>query len=223
MRHGEQVVSRWVTDSGALGLGNADPNEARTALERLGLGRFGGEGEGIVRLEARAGKNGMLWLGTTRELGPEPATWRAGLAAEPHPGPRDGVGAKRADRALLDRALALAVARGWNETLLVDAEGFAVEGARSNLIVALATGRLVTPPLRRGAVRGVARSILLDALPELEQADLAAEELGRADELIAVNSVRGARAIVSLGERPIGDGTTGPWAAQLSLLLDSNA
>lgn len=192
-------------------------------MERLGSGRFGDEGEGVVRLEARAGGGSMLWIGATRELGPEPPIWRAVLAEEPHPGPRDEVGAKRADREVLDRARVLATARGWNETLLLDADGFAVEGARTNLIVALPTGRLVTPPLRRGAVRGVARSILLDALPELEQADLVGRELALADELIAVNAVRGACAIVSLGDRPIGGGTAGPWATQLSLLLDSHA
>ena len=223
MRHDEHVVSRWVTDTAALGLGTIDPDEARRVIERLGLGRFGDEGEGIVRLEARAGEEGMLWIGATREVGPEPRVWRAGFAEEHHPGPRDDVGAKRADRAVLDRAKALAVARGWDETLLLDAEGFAVDGSRANLIVALPTGRLVTPPLGRGAVRGVARSILIEALPELEEADLAGEALSQADELIAVNSVRGARAIVSLGERPIGDGTIGPWAAQLSLLLDAHA
>lgn len=212
-----------MTDAVALGLGCVDPCEAQTALERLGRGRFGDQGEGIVRLEARASDEGMLWIGSTRELWPEPRVWRAGLAEEPHPGPRDAVGAKRADRAVLDRAKALAVARGWTETLLVDAEGFVVEGVRSNLVVALPTGRLVTPPLSRGAVRGVARSILLGALPELEQADLAGKDLALADELIAVNAVRGACAIVALDDRPIGGGAAGPWAAQLSLLLDSHA
>lgn len=196
---------------------------AETAILRLGQGSFGAQGEGIVRIEARGGRDGVLWIGTTRELGPEPAAWLAGLAAEDHPGPRDEVGAKRADRALLDRARALASERGWNESLLLDGEGFAVEGTRSNLIVALPSGRLVTPPLRRGAVRGVARGILLAALPELEEGDVVGESLPRADELIAVNSVRGARPIVSLDERPIAGGNPGPWAAQLSLVLDASA
>jgi len=196
---------------------------AGRAIHRLGQGSFGEQGEGIVRVEARGGHEGTLWIGTTRELGAEPATWRAGLTSEPHPGPRDEVGAKRADRALLDRARAAAGERGWNEALLLDAEGFAVEGTRSNLIVALASGRLVTPPLRRGAVRGVARTILMRALPELEEADVVGEDLPRADELIAVNAVRGARPIVALDELPIAGGSPGPWAAQLSLILDANA
>ncbi|MCP5068993.1 MAG: aminotransferase class IV [bacterium] len=223
MRHGEKVVSRWIVDAAALGLGEIDPEVAQTAILRLGLGHFERGSQGIVRLEARTGPDGMLWIGTTRELGPEPPTWRAGLGTEQHPGPRDEVGAKRADRALLDRSRNLAIERGWDEALLVDREGFAVEGTRSNLIVALATGQLVTPPIRRGAVRGIARGILLDSLPELEEADVAGRELDRAEELIAVNSVRGARPIVALGDRPIAGGSPGPWAAQLSLLLDANA
>ncbi len=212
-----------MTDASSLGLGNVDPELAETAILRLGQASFGSRGEGIVRIEARSGREGMRWIGTTREVGPEPETWTAGTAAEHHPGPRDDVGAKRADRAVLDRAKALADNRGWNETLLLDAEGFAVEGTRSNLVVALSSGRLVTPPLRRGAVRGVARAILIAALPELEEADVAGEDLALADELIAVNSVRGARPIVALNELPIAGRNPGPWAAQLSLLLDASA
>ncbi len=76
---------------------------------------------------------------------------------------------------------------------------------------------------RRGAVRGVARSILMHALPELVEADVAGEDLRAADELIAVNAVRGAHPIVALDGLPIAGGNPGPWAAQLALLLDANA
>ncbi len=223
LRHRARVVARWVRDASALGLGEIDPALAQQALLDLARRHFGDEGEGIVRLEARAGAGGVVWLGTPREVGPEPATWSVGIAAEPHPGPRDEVGAKRADRAAFDRAKREATERGWDEALLVNADGVAVEGSRSNLVVALASGRLVTPPLARGAVQGVARAILRDHLPELEEADVAATDLPRAEELIAVNSVRGARSIVALDGRPVGDGAPGPWAAQLGLLLDANA
>lgn len=215
------MVVRWVEDAAALGLGTIDAGSARNALEQLGRDRFGEAGHGIVRLEARRGADGPDWLGTARALGPEASTWKAGISEQTHPGPRDAVGAKRADRALFDDAKQAAQEQGWDEGLLVDAEGFAVEGARSNLVVALASGRLVTPPLARGAVRGVARSILLDELPELEEADVRGDELARADELIAINSVRGACAIVALDERPVRAGRPGPWAAQLALLLDA--
>ena len=81
------------------------------------------------------------------------------------------------------------------------------------------SGRLSTPDLSLGAVAGVAREILREQVPELETATIRRDQLTRAREIIAVNAVRGAAAIVSLDAANVADGEPGPWAARLGAML----
>jgi D-alanine transaminase len=214
--HLERHAARLARDAALLGIGPLPAQAARDALFALAQRAFP-DGEGVVRVEARAvpGGGAPRLLATTRALGPEPPAWRAALALEAHPGPSPWSAAKTNERGLYERALAAAEATGADEAVLVDAEGFLVEGARTSLVVVLAAGTLATPPLARGGQAGIGRAILLEGTPELHEADVALAELGRARELIAVNAVRGPRAVVTLDGRPIGDGTPGPWAAAL--------
>ncbi len=217
VRHGDRVVARWVRDAAALGLDRIDEDRATRALVELGLHAFGPTGEGIVRLELR---RGPVWLGTPRALDAEPAIWRAGRPSTVHPGvDRRAPGAKRADLGFLHEARRFLERSGLDEVLLFDAEERLVEGARTNLVVALPGGRLVTPGIGRGGVAGVARQILLEEHPEVEEGDVTATELETALELIAINSVRGARPICEIDGRPVGDGRAGPRAAELSAVL----
>lgn len=214
--HLERHVARIVRDAGLLGLGALDPEACRAALVAEARRAFA-DGEGIVRLEARAASAGPpRLLATTRELGVEPAQWRAAIAREPHPGPAPWSAAKTAARAHFERALADATAAGADEALLLDAAGFLVEGARTNLVVVRASGAVVTPPLARGAQAGIGRTILLERTPELAEADVGLPELSDALELIAVNAVRGARPIVALDGQPVGGGLPGPWSERLA-------
>jgi branched-subunit amino acid aminotransferase/4-amino-4-deoxychorismate lyase len=214
--HLERHVARIVRDAVLLGLGALEPEAVRAAL--LGLARRAfPDAEGVIRLEARAGDGGTpVLLETTRPLGPEPATWRAVLAREPHPGASPWSRAKSNARAAYERALAEAAADGADEALLADVGGFLVEGARTSLVVVLGSGALVTPPLARGAQAGIARALLLERVAELAEADVPLPELAAARELIAVNAVRGPRAIVALGGCLVGDGAAGPWAVRLT-------
>lgn len=210
---------RWVRDAKALGLGEIEPEEARRALLALGRRAFG-EGEGIVRLEARGGVEGLVWVGTPRPIGDEPASWTAGRAAVVHPGPQPALGAKRADLEFIALASKSARQAGWDEALLVDARGRVVEGVRSSLLAVLADGALVTPPLALGGVASVAREVLVERVPELRDRELSWQELRDARELIAINAVRGARSIVRLDGELVADGEPGPWSAKLDRTLD---
>jgi D-alanine transaminase len=209
------VSARLVRDAEALGLGALDPADVRERLLAAGRAAFG-DGAGVVRLEARPG--GEL-VASTRPLGPEPASWRAIRASVEHPGPGPAPGAKRAAVPALAAARDEAAAAGADEALLFDAAGFLVEGARSNLALALADGRFVMPPLARGAVRGVALEAALAAGVALVEADVARDALGAVRELVATNAVRGARPILVLDGRPVGDGRPGPLAAALAAAL----
>ncbi len=213
---GVRVAERLVRDAHALGLGELDASEIHERLLALGRSSFGATGEGVVRLEARAG--GQL-IESTRPIGPERESWRALTAPVPHPGPGPAPGAKRAPPPELAAARAAAEAAGVDEALLFDAAGRLVEGARTNLALALADGRWVTPPAARGAVRGVALDAALAAGVALEERDISHAECRAAREIVATNAVRGARPIVALDATPIGDGQPGPLHAALAAAL----
>lgn len=215
--HLERHVARIVRDAALLGLGALPPEAARAALLDLARRAFP-DGEGVIRLEARAGADGgaPVLHEAIRPLGAEPDAWRAVLAREPHPGASPTSAAKTSARAGFERALAQAAASGADEALLVDRAGYLVEGARTSLVVVLGSGALATPPLARGAQAGIGRAILLEREPALAERDVPAAALAGARELIAVNAVRGPRAIVALDGRPIGAGAPGPWLARLA-------
>ena len=213
---GERVALRLVRDAHALGLAALEPGEVLERLLALGRASFGAGGEGVVRLEARAG--GEL-VASTRPLGPEPETWRAITAAVVHPGPGPAPGAKQAEVAALASARAEIVAASVDEALLFDAGGRLVEGARTNLALALEGGRWVMPPAVRGAVRGVALEAALEAGVPLAERDVLRDALRQVREIVATNAVRGARPIVALDGKPVGDGRPGPLAAALAAAL----
>ncbi len=221
LRHGERVVRRLVRDAALLGVGRLDEDRCREALERLGRAAFAG-GEGIVRLQASRDADGRVHLvGLPRDLGPEPEAWRAVSAPFPHGGPTPWRGAKVTGELRLAWAREHAAREGVEEALLFDGAGRLVEGARTSIFVVLADGLLVTPPLARGGVAGVAREILLERVPECAEADVDRNAVARARELVATSAPRGARGLIALDGTPVGGGEPGPWARRLDAVLDA--
>jgi 4-amino-4-deoxychorismate lyase len=89
------------------------------------------------------------------------------------------------------------------EGLLLDQDGYVIEGTMSNLF--LRNGSLLrTPDLKRCGVAGVTRERILDLAPELglqgEVSDITLEELKNADEVVICNSLIGVWQVRSLGE-----------------------
>jgi branched-subunit amino acid aminotransferase/4-amino-4-deoxychorismate lyase len=221
IRFGERVVRRLARDARTLGLGEVDEALCLAGMLTLGKRRFG-DGEGVVRLQAsRDGAGSLHLVGVARQVGPEPAEWRAISFPFPHEGPAPYAGAKVTNHLLFAMARERAVRAGADEAVLFDGEGFLIEGARSNFVLALADGSLATPSLGRGGVAGVAREILLERLPEIAEADLHRRTLVEVRELIAVNAVRGSRPVVELDGKPVGDGRPGPAALRLRETLAS--
>jgi len=208
-------TERLVRDARAIGLHGIDPQGVSSALRQLAAAAFS-EDEGIVRLQASRDAAGAVHLvGVARALGDDRPEWRAIRAPQVHDGGVVAGGPKLAGRLVLALAWEAARAAGAQEALLFDREGYLVEGSRSNLIVCRADGALVTPPLARGAVAGIARAILLARMRELREADVVAGELPKAREIIAVNAVRGARPIVTLDTQSVGEGPR-PLLARLA-------
>ena len=221
IRFGERVVRRLGRDARTLDLGMLNEDLCLAGMVALGKAHFG-NGEGVVRLQASRDDTGSLHLvGVARAVGPEPAEWRAISPSFLHEGRAPYSGAKVTNHLLFAMAREQAVRAGVEEAALFDGEGFLIEGARSNFVLALGDGSLATPSLGRGGVAGVAREILLERLPEIAETELHRRALGEARELIAVNAVRGARPVVELDGKPVGSGKPGPAALQLSKALAS--
>lgn len=210
---------RLVHDALLLDLGRLDFETCLHALEQLGATT---RGTAIVRLAVERHAGALRLVPSQRDWGDDPPTWRATIATHAHPGATVSSQAKSTARAHYDKALAAAQAAGANDALLFDRAGYLVEGARTNIVVVRGDGALVTPPLARGCVAGIAREVLFDGVPELVEGDVAVGELAIAREVIATNSVRGARAITHLDADAIGGPQPGPWCARLAAVLQDD-
>jgi branched-subunit amino acid aminotransferase/4-amino-4-deoxychorismate lyase len=212
----DRHVKRLQDGAKALRLGEVAEATIRRALAELG-GAALSDGEGVIRLQVSRDDDGACHLiGIARKLGNDPSEWSAIISALPHDGASLVDGIKVTNRLTLSLAAEDARDAGVEEAVLLDATEHLIEGASSNLFVASREGALCTPPISSGAVAGIARTLVLERIPEIEERDIAKPELLAAQELIAVNAVRGARPITRLNDRKVGEGRSGPWNARLA-------
>lgn len=229
----ERHAARLRRDAARLGL----PLPERVAIERLADATARAElagRDGILRLEwSRAAGDGRpaergaglavargdaspTLVASTRPLGPDPATWRAVSSGTIHPGPGPHRGSKAVDLPAYDEARREALAAEVDEALLFDGAGRLVEGGRTNLVVVTSDGFRLTPARGLGPVEGLGLEIVREAVPRIvETLALDRRDLARAAELVAINAVRGAAAIVELDGHPVGGGACGPLAMRL--------
>lgn len=83
--------------------------------------------------------------------------------------------------------------------LMLDSEGFVVEGTMSNLFV-LRDGQLLTPPIDRCGVAGAVRAWVMSQEPVTE-VRLTLDEVRAADEVFVCNSLAGIWPVASLAGR----------------------
>ena len=218
----ERHVARLLRGASELRLGDLGAATVRRAFEELARTAIPG-GSGAIRLQLSRGGDGRLRLvGVPRGLGHDPSEWQAMLAPLPHDGAELSGGLKVTSRLTLALVVERAREAGVDEALLLDAGGRLVEGGGSNIFVVDTAGVLLTPPLARGAVSGIAREIVMERVPEAIERDVSRDELFAARELVAVNAVRGARPITRLDGRPVGDGSPGPFSRRLSEALGAD-
>jgi branched-subunit amino acid aminotransferase/4-amino-4-deoxychorismate lyase len=216
-RFAERHAARLVRDARRIGLGELDPKQVLQALEETGRACFGAQTDGIVRVQAsRDGAARLHLTALPRPTGAEPATWTALISPLIHEGPMPWSGVKVSNHLLFALASEQAREAGADEALLLDREGYLVEGSRSNVVVAFADGETATPDLARGGVAGVGLEVLNERGAEIRVRHVSGRELTEAIELIAVNAIRGPRPIVALDDRPVGDGRPGPVARHLA-------
>ncbi len=110
-------------------------------------------------------------------------------------------------------ALRHARAKGAHEALILDAEGYALEGATSNLFV-VRGGGIETPPLDDRLLGGITRAAVLEVAREhgiaTHERKLTPEDIVSADEAFVTSTLRDVLPCVRIDGFPIGDARPGP-------------
>lgn len=215
----ERHALRLQNGARALRIGEVDAALVTRSLAELAEAAIPG-GEGAIRLQVSRGGDGRPHLvGVPRGLGIDRAHWKAVVSPLRHVGVSLPGGHKLTNRLVLGLAGELAAAAGADEALLLDSEGQLVEGARSNIVVVTPDGEPTAPADGRGAVAGIALQVATERCPEIRREGISPADLCTAREIIAVNSVRGARPVTELDGQPVADGNVGPWATRLAEVL----
>lgn len=108
-------------------------------------------------------------------------------------------------------ALTEASRRGFDESILLDTDGFVAEGSTSNMFI-VKSGSLITPTLR-SILPGITRAFIIDILKDVlscREADISASELMTADEAFFTNSVERVMPVHSIDGTVIGHSCPGP-------------
>ncbi len=218
----ERHLARLVRDAKRLGLAPPPPRDVEALLWEIAAAEFP-KADGIIRVEWSCpvdppGQPPEL-IATTRPLGDLPGLWRACIAETLHPGPEMRRNAKAVDVAAYDASREEMRHAGVEEVLLFQAEGWLVEGCRSNILVVLDNGAIVTPELALGGVEGIGLEIVRENRRDLRFVRIDKASLLNAREIMATNVVRGVVPIVELDGMPVGTGSTGPFAAALAPLF----
>lgn len=116
-----------------------------------------------------------------------------------------------------------AKAAGAKEAWLVDRAGFITEGASSNAWILNRDGRLVTRQADTAILRGVTRSVLIDALAaegiKLEERAFSLEEAYEAAEAFITSATNFVMPVVSIDGKPVGSGQPGETTKRLRALF----
>jgi len=122
---------------------------------------------------------------------------------------------------LLPNVLAKQAAReqGAKEAWFVDSHGRVTEGSSSNAWIVSKEGRVITPPADSGILRGITRTVLIDALADhnlqLEERSFTVEEAYEAREAFLTSASQVVLPVVRIDDRPIGNGVPGSIATTL--------
>ncbi len=113
---------------------------------------------------------------------------------------------------------------GAAEAILIR-DGYATEGAASNLFVVL-DGELLTPPKGPRLLPGITRDVILElaaanGIPHRE-ADIRREDLARASEIWVTSSTKEILPVTRLDDAPVGDGRPGPVFRKMYALYQAN-
>lgn len=111
-----------------------------------------------------------------------------------------------------------AMQAGAAEALMLNEQGYIAECTADNVFV-IKKGRLFTPPVTAGSLRGITRGTVLDLAGELgiptSEPELTRYDVFTADECFLTGTAAEVVPVVSCDTRVIGDGRPGPVTARL--------
>jgi D-alanine transaminase len=122
---------------------------------------------------------------------------------------------------LLPNVLAKQAAReqGAREAWFVDSQGFVTEGSSSNAWIVTRDRKLVTRPADQAILRGISRTVLLDAITSqglvLDERPFTVAEAAAAEEAFVTSASQIVLPVVRIDGAPVGTGAPGPVAAAL--------
>ena len=122
---------------------------------------------------------------------------------------------------LLPNVLAKQAAReqGAREAWFVDAKGFVTEGSSSNAWIVTRDRKLVTRPADHAILRGISRTVLLDAIRnqglELDERPFTVDEARAAREAFVTSASQIVLPVVRIDGQPLGTGKPGPITTAL--------
>ena len=123
--------------------------------------------------------------------------------------------------ALLPNVLAKQAAReaGAKEAWFVDKQGTVTEGSSTNAWIVTRDGKVVTRPADHGILRGITRTVLLDAIAEqglaLEERAFTLDEAHAAREAFVTSASQIVMPVTAIDGRPVGNGAPGLVATAL--------
>lgn len=127
---------------------------------------------------------------------------------------------KTLDYEIFHKAYAQARRLGFDEALLLNKKGEAVEASRANLF-AVKGGILYTPPVSSGCLEGITRSFVIACAKRAKivfgSKKLTEESLLNADEVFLTNSVSGIVFVSQIGGARIGTGQAGVITRRLKM------
>ena len=109
-----------------------------------------------------------------------------------------------------------AAVRGFDDAVMLNTQGFVAETSVASLFVVL-NGQLCTPPLADGALPGVARAVVMEALAAVERR-LLPSDLARAEEMVLTNAL-GARSVILVDQNVV---SVGDYVARIQRIIEKS-
>ncbi|HLF88430.1 MAG TPA: branched-chain amino acid transaminase [Anaerolineales bacterium] len=118
-----------------------------------------------------------------------------------------------------------AVRAGFDEALVLNQNGHVSEGSAMNVFV-MRDGKLITPPITENILEGITRSTVMELARNELSLDVIERPIDRTevficDELFMTGTAAQVTAVTRVDQRPVGNGTIGPVAAELRKVFDA--
>lgn len=116
-----------------------------------------------------------------------------------------------------------ALKSGYDEAIMLNADGLVAESSAENIFV-VSNGKIVTPPTTAGVLAGITRDTVLEIARQNgiknEVSDITRDELYIADEIFLTGTAAGIKPVTEIDNRTVGDGRTGAVTKELQRVFE---